>query len=112
MRTPLKQGRLVDIRTIVQQHIGIRFCISSDDHDDEDDDDDDDDGEEDGHSGDGDDDVNEERKGDGHIDDDDDEEGREEVMKMMRMLMLKIQTSCRQLCFKVSPLAAISSQKI
>ena len=34
MRTPLKERGLVDIRTIIQQHIGIRFCISSDDHDD------------------------------------------------------------------------------
>ena len=34
MRTPLKERGLVDIRTIMQQHIGIRFCISSDDHDD------------------------------------------------------------------------------
>ena len=33
MRTPLKERGLVDIRTIIQQHIGIRFCISSDDHD-------------------------------------------------------------------------------
>ena len=36
MRTPLKERGLVDIRTIIQQHIGIRFCISSDDHDDDD----------------------------------------------------------------------------
>ena len=39
MRTPLKERGLVDIRTIIQQHIAIRFCISSDDHDDDDDDD-------------------------------------------------------------------------
>ena len=59
--------------------------------DEEDDDyDDDDEEEEDGHSGDGDEYVNKERKDDGHVDDDVDEEGREEVMKMMRMLMLKI----------------------
>ena len=68
----------------------IKFADEEEDGNDEDDDDDDEEEEEDGHSGDGDDDVNEERKGDGHIDDDDDEEGREEVMKMMRMLMLKI----------------------
>ena len=34
MKTPLKERGLVDIRAKIQQHIGIRFCISSDDHDD------------------------------------------------------------------------------
>ena len=64
--------------------------LQGDDEEDDDYDDDDDDEEEDGHSGDGDEYVNKERKDDGHVDDDVDEEGREEVMKMMRMLMLKI----------------------